>query len=356
MGVHAGDSYFRSTLPHKENRSLRAKILITGASGFIGSFLVDEALRRGCEVWAGIRATSSLARLPQDRIHCIDLKYDDPQALIEQLAAFRREQGRWNYVIHNAGLTKAVHRSDFMRVNAEYTRRLVEALNKADCRPKKIILMSSLSSYGGGDEITCKPICRDDAQHPETAYGESKRMAEQYVSRQTAIPYVILCPTGVYGPGEPDYRMEIQSIRRGFDFAVGRKPQHLSFIYVKDLAGLVFHILAHTDGQNTRYLAADGHTYTDVEFARLIQEIAGRKHVLRLRLPLWITCLFCLLSEAVGRLTGRAVTLNTDKYRILKQRNWTCDIEPLRRELGFTPAYDLRRGLEETIRYERENK
>jgi nucleoside-diphosphate-sugar epimerase len=281
----------------------------------------------------------------------MDLKYDDPPALTKQLAAHVREDGAWQYVIHNAGLTRTVRRKNFTLVNAEYTRRLLEALDSADCRPRKFLLMSSLSSYGAGDEKTFRPIAREDVRHPETAYGESKRLAEDYVEQQTAIPWVILCPTGVYGPGEQDYRMEIQSIRAGFDLSAGRKPQHLSFIYVKDLAELAFHALENPASRNCRYLASDGKTYTDTEFARLIQMLIGRKQVLHLRLPLWTVYLCCLLSEGVGRLTGRAMTLNTDKYGILKRRNWTCDTEPLRRELGFSPAFDLQKGLEETVRH-----
>jgi nucleoside-diphosphate-sugar epimerase len=325
---------------------LKAKILITGASGFIGSFLVHGALRRGYEVWAGVRSTSSLARLPQDGIYRICLNYDEPEALTEQL----RAHDRWDFVIHNAGLTKAVRREDFARVNAEYTRRLLDALDKSGRRPEKFLLMSSLSSYGGGDERTFRPIRRDDLQRPDTAYGESKRMAEAYVCRQRAFPYVILCPTGVYGPGERDYRMKIRSIRRGFDFAAGRKPQHLSFIYVTDLVETAFLALENPDVRNCRYLVSDGRTYTDTEFADVIRELLAKKHVLRLRMPLWAAYACCRISELAGRLTGRAVTLNTDKYGILKRRNWTCDIEPLRRELSFMPACDLRRGLRETIR------
>ena len=82
------------------------KILITGASGFIGGFLVEEALRRGYETWAGIRAGSSKAHLQDKRIHFIDLKYGDQEALTAQLSDFAREHGAWDYVIHNAGLTK----------------------------------------------------------------------------------------------------------------------------------------------------------------------------------------------------------------------------------------------------------
>ena len=216
------------------------KILITGASGFIGGFLVEEALRRGYETWAGIRAGSSKAHLQDKRTHFIDLKYGDQEALTAQLSDFAREYGAWDYVIHNAGLTKTLDKRNFFRVNAENTHRFIEALAVAGCKPKKFLLMSSLSSYGRGDEKTFRPIRLDDPQRPDTAYGQSKLEAENYIRKQTYFPYVILRPTGVYGPGEKDYFMEIQSVKSGLDFAVGAIPQRITFIYVKDLATVAF--------------------------------------------------------------------------------------------------------------------
>ena len=161
------------------------KILITGASGFIGGFLVEEALRRGYETWAGIRAGSSKAHLQDKRIHFIDLKYGDQEALTAQLSDFAREHGAWDYVIHNAGLTKTLDKRNFFRVNAENTHRFIEALAAAGCKPKKFLLMSSLSSYGRGDEKTFRPIRLDDPQRPDTAYGQSKLEAENYIRKQT---------------------------------------------------------------------------------------------------------------------------------------------------------------------------
>jgi nucleoside-diphosphate-sugar epimerase len=328
----------------------KMKVLITGASGFIGSYLVEEAIRRGYEVWAGMRISSSLERLPLNKIQRIDLKYDDPDALSEQITEHIRKHGVWDYVIHNAGLTKSTRKSDFFRVNAEYTRRLLAALSNEDCRPAKFLLMSSLGTYGAGNQKTLSPIRTDDPQKPDTIYGKSKLLAEQYVRSQDYFPYVILRPTGVYGPGDKDYGMEIESIRSGFDFAVGMKPQHITFIYVKDLAEVVFRALEKDTVLNREYFVADGDVYTDTQFARLIQDILQKKHVFRLRIPKWIVYIVCLCSEWNGRLTGKAKTLNTDKYKILKQRNWICDSEPFRADLGFKPAYNLRQGLEETIR------
>ena len=330
---------------------MKKKVLITGASGFIGGFLVEEAVRRGYEVWAGVRASSSLERLPLDQIQRIDLKYHDPKALFEQITAHVRQHGAWDYVIHNAGLTKATRPSDLYMVNAVYTQWLLTALSQTGCHPAKFLLMSSLSTYGAGNHRTLEPIRPDDPQKPDTAYGKSKLMAEQTVRGQDFFPYVILRPTGVYGPGDKDYGMEIKSIRSGFDFAVGMKPQHITFIYVKDLATVTFQALENEHIRNRAYFVADGDVYTDARFARLIQELLQKKHVFRMRIPQWIVYCVCLCSEWVGRITGHAKTLNTDKYKILKQRNWICDTEPLRKELGFKPAYNLRKGLEETIKF-----
>lgn len=329
------------------------KILITGASGFIGSFLVKEALKRGYETWAGVRTSSNRENLQDERIRFIDLKYADPKVLTAQLVDFVRMHGPWDYIIHNAGLTKTLDKKNFFRVNAENTHHFIEALAAADCRPKKFLLMSSLSSYGPGDEETFRPLRLDDPQQPDTAYGKSKLEAENYLRNQSYFPYVILRPTGVYGPGEKDYFVEMQSIKSGLDFAVGFVPQQITFIYVKDLATVAFLALEKEKIRNRHYFVSDGDVYTDESFARLIQEVLGKKHVLHARLPMGVAWVACQCSEWIGKLLKKSMTLNTDKYIILKQRNWICDVTPLQDELGFTPAYPLRRGLEESIEWYR---
>ena len=329
------------------------KILITGASGVIGGFLVKEALNRGYETWAGVRSTSSRVNLQDERIRFIDLKYSDRESLTAQLADFVREHGPWDYVIHNAGLTKTLDKRNFYRINAQNTANLIEALAASGCKPEKFLLMSSLSSYGRGDEKTFRPISLDDPQLPDTEYGKSKLEAENYLRHQSYFPYVILRPTGVYGPGEKDYFKEIKSVKSGFDFAVGFTPQRITFIYVKDLATVAFLALENEVVRNRHYFVADGDVYTDESFARMIQEILRKKHVLHARIPMGLVHIACQGSEWIGKLLKKSMTLNTDKYIILKQRNWICDVTPLQDELGFVPAYPLRRGLEESIEWYR---
>ncbi len=327
------------------------KILITGASGFIGGFLVKEALSRNYSVWAGVRASSDKSGLQDKRIHFIDLKYNDKEKLTRQLEAFKKEHGGWDYIIHNAGLTKAVDKANFRKVNAIYTSNLIEALAAADCKPEKFILMSSLSSYGKGDEKTFTPIRLADKQRPDTAYGKSKLEAENYVRKQTYFPYVILRPTGVYGPGEKDYFMAIKSIRSGLDFAVGYTPQRITFIYVKDLVRVAFMALENQTVINREYFVADGDVYTDEAFSQLMQTLLNKKRVLHARIPVKVVYPVCLLSEWIGKILKKSMTLNTDKYIILKQRNWICETEPLQKELGFTPDYNLEKGLQESIEW-----
>ncbi|MDR1381004.1 MAG: NAD(P)-dependent oxidoreductase [Tannerella sp.] len=333
----------------------RKRILITGASGFIGGFLVKEALERDYEVWAGVRARSSRKYLQDKRIHFIDLRYDSAEALVEQLREIVASAGAWHYVIHNAGVTKTLRKADFYRVNALHTRVLAEALAAADCTPRKFLLMSSLSSYGPVNENSFEPVRIDDDRQPDSLYGRSKLDAELFLKAQTRFPYIILLPTGVYGPGDRDYLMEIKSIQSGFDLKIGMKPQKITFIYVKDLAVAAFLAIENEAIKNRSYFVADGDVYTDTDFAHIVKKLLGKRFVMSLRIPAWMCYAACVFSGIAGRLTGKAMTLNTDKYHILKQRNWICETEPIRRDLGFAPAYDLEKGLEETIRYGRDN-
>ena len=329
---------------------MKKRILITGASGFIGGFLVKEALQRGYDVWAGVRRGSSREHLQDERIHLICLPYDDPAELRDVVAA----AGAWHYVVHNAGVTKTLTASAFYQVNALYTRTFINSLSEAGCLPDKFLLMSSLSSYGPVCEASGRPIRTDDEQKPDTYYGKSKLQAEQFVKEQTFCDYVIFCPTGVYGPGDKDYLMELKSIQSGFDFKMGLKPQRMMFIYVKDLAVATFLALENPSVRNRSYFMSDGDVYTDHAFAGIVKELLGKRFVFKLRVPLWLGYVACFCSEWVGKIFKRAMTLNTDKYRILRQRNWVCETGQASCDFDFTPRYTLRKGLAETIRFNKE--
>ena len=210
-------------------------ILITGAGGFIGGFLVEEALKRGYDTWAAVRSTTSREFLKDERIHFIELDYEEEENLAKTLNDHKAEWGRWDFIVHNLGVTKSTNYLDFERVNHGYLRALVDALQDTDMVPDVFLMMSSLSVMGPGDEKTYKPIIPTDVPMPNTFYGVSKLKAESYLQSVEGFPYTIFRCTGVYGPHEKDYYLMIKSIKRGFDFSVGFDKQMLTFIYVKDL-------------------------------------------------------------------------------------------------------------------------
>lgn len=325
------------------------KILVTGASGFIGSFIVEEALRRGFETWAAVRGSSSREYLRDERIHFLELNLSSKEQLMEQL------RGKdFDYVVHAAGVTKCLDKADFHRINTEGTRHLIDAIMAVSMPIRLFIFISSLSIFGAiREQQPYEEIRESDTPQPNTEYGRSKLAAEQYLA-STSLPYVILRPTGVYGPREKDYFIMAKSIKQHSDFAVGFKPQDITFVYVQDVVQAVFLVLE--KGKTGRkYFLSDGQVYRSTTFSNLIHEALGRPWWIRITAPVWVLRVVTFFGEHIGRLTGKVTALNNDKYNILKQRNWRCDIQPAIDELGYAPQYDLQRGVSETIRWYQEN-
>lgn len=332
----------------RKNQSMNKSILITGASGFIGSTIVDEALQRGLDVWAAVRPTSSRQYLSDPRIHFIELNLGDEVKLSQQIHAHVQENGPWQYVIHAAGATKCRRAEDFARVNTEGTLNLARQLTNAGALSGRFVFISSLSICGALHEDDYAKFTEQDTPQPNTAYGLSKYAAEKGLQRMEGLDYVVLRPTGVYGPRERDYFLMAKSICQHIDFSVGYKKQVITFIYVKDLVGAALSAL--TQGKTgSAYLLTDGGEYDSRTFSDLLQKETGIKSVLHICAPLWVLHAVCGVAGWWARLLGKTSTLNLDKYKIMKQRNWRCDISLARKELHYEPQYDLARGVKETV-------
>ena len=335
------------------------KILVTGASGFIGSFIVEEALRRGMETWAAVRGSSKRDFLQDERIHFIELNLSSQEQLEEQL-----HDHQFDYVVHAAGVTKCLNSQDFYKINTEGTKNLVRALINLKMPLKRFVYISSLSIFGAiREQQPYKEILESDTPQPNTDYGRSKLQAEQWLiansqqliaNSQSPFPYVILRPTGVYGPRERDYFMMAKSIKQHTDFAVGFQRQDITFVYVLDVVQAVF--LACEKGQTGRkYFLSDGQVYQSATFSNLIRKELGNPWWIRITAPIWLLRVITFFGDKWGHITGKISALNNDKYNIMKQRNWRCDIEPARRELGYEPHYTLAEGVPLTIKWYKEN-
>jgi len=328
------------------------KILITGASGFIGSFIVEEALRQGFETWAAVRGSSSRQFLTDERIHFIELNLSSEEQLKEQL-----KDHQFDYVVHAAGVTKCLNKADFHRINTEGTQNLVRAIQALKMPLRRFVYISSLSIMGAiREQQPYTEILESDEAKPNTAYGRSKLEAEQWLeSLNSQFPYVILRPTGVYGPRERDYFMMAKSIQSHTDFAVGYKQQDITFVYVTDVVQAVF--LACEKGvTGRRYFLSDGEVYQSSTFSNLIRKELGNPWWIRVTAPIWVLRIVTFIGEYVGHLTGKVTALNNDKYNIMRQRNWRCDIKPAQQELGYEPKIKLEEGVRRSIKWYKDNK
>jgi len=298
------------------------KILITGASGFVGSFLVEEALKRGLAVYAGVRSTSSRKYLQDKRINIFELDFGNLSDLRDRL-----QQVNFDYVVHNAGVVTVNDKQDFFKYNTELTTNFAEILQEVQPDLKKFTYISSAAAYGPADNQVGDFVKESDTPQPIDTYGQSKLKAENWLKNQTNFPYLIFRPTGVYGPRETEIFTFFKAFNQGLEGHIGRSPQKMAFIYVKDLAKVVL------DGTLSKkvqkgYFVSDGNSYPTQDLGKYAAKILNKKPFL---------------------------TLNLEKVKTLKAKNWQVDIAPLQNDFNFAPAYDLNKGLAETLIWYKEN-
>lgn len=334
-------------------QALNKKVLVVGAGGFTGGFIVDEALRRGCQVWAGVRESTSRQWLGDPRIHFLTFDFDDPAAVREVLASALPEGERWDWIVYNLGATKVNSYADFNRINYEYLRTFTNALDATGLIPEKFLYMSSLSSIGVGDEKRYTPFTEGMVPQPNTRYGASKLKSEVWLMER-ALPYIIFRPTGVYGPRDHDYFLMFESIAKGVDFGAGYRRQLLSFIYVEDLARAVFDALERSEVKEV-YNLAEPRGYSQKEFRRMVARSLGKRVVLPIRVPLWGLKGVSFVAEKIGVARMKPSTLNRDKYKIMKQRNWGVDTAKARNGFGFAPQVPLSEGVERCVAWYRQH-
>lgn len=325
------------------------KILITGASGFVGSHLVEEALRRDLDVYAGVRKSSSREYLKDERINFVELNFEDK----DQMAMLIKRK-QFDYVIHNAGVVAAPKLADYWRVNFEYTKNFADAIVASGEVPQKFTYISSAASYGPASSKDLSDFLKEeDTPKPINAYGRAKLASERYLAQLPGFPYVIVRPVGVYGPREKDILTFFKLIHRHVEGYIGFRRQHLAFVYVKDLVRAVLDATTAMGVSRRGYFVSDGRYYSQWDLGKATKRILKKK-TFRLHVPVTLIRSIAWGLEQAGKISGSYPALNLEKVHILESANWKCDIEPLKEDLNFQPQYDLEEGLEETLAWYKE--
>ena len=310
------------------------KAFVTGATGFIGSFLAEALVRRGYTVTCLIRKTSDLKwirHLDMDILHA-DLA--DSSAYAGRLREF-------DYIFHVAGLTKADSEKAFFHANAECTRILAAAAAKENPGLKRFLLVSSLAA--AGPSLDGVPLTEGAVPLPVSAYGRSKLAGERAaLSSAGSMPVTVIRPPAVFGPRDRDFFLVFKAVQKGV-FPYWGKCSY-SLIYVEDLVRGLILAAEKSEAVGKTYFLADSRIYSNDDIWQALSASVGRNAV-RLRLP---RSALPVLAAVIQKFQKKGI-INADKMQEIRFPHWTCDPESAGKDLGFFTETTLGEGFSKTI-------
>jgi nucleoside-diphosphate-sugar epimerase len=317
------------------------KILVTGATGFVGSHLIEELLAAGRDqVVALVRDEGKLKDCAfRDRISIVrgDLFESEPFPDDIEL------------VFHLAAVTKILRQREFMRVNSEGTLSLLEKLRPLK-KLRKAVLLSSLAAAGPTRGSTC--LHEEMPAEPISAYGRSKLAQEEIFAARCSVPYVIIRAPIVFGPGDMDMLDAFRILARGILPVLGRKERRYSLIYVKDLVrGMV--AAANSSCQNEIFYIANPEPIEWLAFMEQAARVLGRKRMRKIVVPVALGRVLAEFSELRIRALGKKAIFNRDKFNEMKFPAWVCSPAKIGIQVHFQAQTPLQEALQETIAWYR---
>jgi dihydroflavonol-4-reductase len=316
------------------------KALVTGATGFIGSHLVELLLRKKYDVRCLLRKTSStvwLKDLPLDYV------YGD---LFDEAALAGAVRGI-DYVYHSAGVTKAKTSDGYYQGNTTGTKNLLEAVRKNNPGLKRFVQISSQAAVGPSETKT--PIGEDSPPHPITTYGKSKWKAEEECLAAAAhFPVTIVRPPAVYGPRDKDVFEFFSTVGKGLQPIVGFSEKYVSLIHVGDLVRGFVMAAESPAAVGRTYFISSKSVYGWKEIGDITSRIMDKK-VLRLRIPEPGVYVIAAFAELFSKFSPKPALINFEKARDMVQDYWTCDASRAQREFGFEQEIFLEEGIRNTV-------
>ena len=290
-------------------------ILVTGATGFVGSHLVDYLLDRNCIVHCTVRNSSNMQWLDPTRLRLHKSDLSDIDSLKEALE-------NTDYVFHCAGITKAKTREEYFLSNAEACNMLYQACSKFGKKLKSIVHLSSLAATGPSE--LDKPVDESTECKPITYYGKSKLAGEKIAQEfSKSLPITILRPPVVYGPRETDFYNYLKTISKGWNPIVGRVRRELSIIYVTDLIHAMVKATSQSPGNENIFFITDGdyHQWSDVAKISMNHLGVNAKTIV---IPENIIRPIASLMELFSLKSSQPALLNRQKVKEICEQSWTA--------------------------------
>ncbi len=314
--------------------------LVTGASGFVGSHLVDKLLELNHNVRIIARKESKLKWIDTSRVEIFNCDYENISLLKEALSNV-------DYIFHVAGVIKAKSKDIYYKGNVEVTRNLLKATKEANTNLKKFVFISSQAASGPGFEN--QPKTEEMECNPVTTYGKSKLEAEKVVkSYEGEIPFTIIRPSAVYGPRDPEILLFFQTLKKGIQPMVGFSEKYVSLVHVQDLIEGILLAAFSESSLNQTYFISSEKGYGWEEIGNLSSKILG-KRVIKIRIPHFMVYSVAAISQFLSYFKNEATILNLEKAREMVQSNWVCSVEKAKKELGYSQKINLEDGIKQTV-------
>lgn len=314
--------------------------IVTGATGFIGTQVVDALAKAGEDVRCLTRGAPRADSRPNVSFHQVGFERAD-LGLSDEV--FRGA----DTVFHLAGATRAISAAEFTRANVTVTEKLMDRLAALGERPR-FALVSSQAASGPARDAE-HPKAESDPPAPIEDYGRSKLAAERLVlSRPDEIPGIVLRPVAVYGPGDRDFLSIFQMARRGLAVYPGIRSASVNTIYVGDLVrGMIAAVRAPGAVGQTFFMGDDTAQPWKTIYAT-IADVVGNRPAVEVSVPRALVGMAGAMGDVVGRLTGRPSIVNRNKAVLAAPKYWLCTSARAREEFGFTTPTSLRDGMQMT--------
>ena len=316
------------------------RVLVTGATGFVGGHLAEALRRRGDEVTVLARSARKAEALRPLGVLVVE-------GDLHRTAALAQAVEGQDVVYHVAGMVAARDEAAFLQANRDGTRNLVAAA-EARGRPR-FVFVSSLAAAGPAPRG--RPLDGTEPPRPVTAYGRSKLAAEQVVTA-SSLPWTIVRPPTVYGPRDREVLKVFRLARLGVAPVFGDGSQELSAVHGADLADALVAAGTAPAAAARVYHACHPEVFTSGHFVRAIAAAMGRT-VRLVGLPAGVARPLLGITELAARVAHRPTILTRDKANEFFQSAWTADPTALMHDTGWRAKHDLGAGLADTYQWYR---
>lgn len=319
--------------------------VITGATGLVGSHLVDYLLTQNYQVKCIVRKTSNLRWLKDKNVEIYDCGLFDREKLKNILADA-------DYLYHIAGVVKSKKKEGYYTGNVDTTKSLLETVLEVNPEITKIVIAGSLTACG--PSLNGKICDETTIPHPITTYGKSKLAQEELAnSYMDKLPITICRAPAIYGERDTEIFLVFKSFKQGLMTMVGFNEKKISIIYVKDFVNGLFLAGTSSKSNSQIYFISSEKLYDWNTIGNAMEKAFGKK-ALRIRLPHFLVYGVAAIAQFFSIFSSKPATFNLEKARDFVQESWTCDASKAINDLGYSQKVSLEEGMKKTADWYKE--